>query len=115
MSFISRFYFYEKTLSGLFDAEPHEYRLKTEEYPTPENIQDVIFQAIEIELMESEFFLELIVENDGKYVNSDECIVYPEVYRTSEPSSFVRWGNKKPHIFSVDRGKSKLSFHTEKV
>lgn len=49
MSFLTRAYFYEKTLNGSFDSQPHEYRMETDEFPTAEKLHDLIFQAIEIE------------------------------------------------------------------
>lgn len=96
MSFLTRAYFYEKTLNGSFDSQPHEYRMETDEFPTAEKLHDLIFQAIEIEGMESEFLLETLVEENDEYYSSDECVVTPEIVRTSEPSKFIMWENRIP-------------------
>lgn len=76
-----------------------------------DKLQDLIFQAIEIEGMESDFLLETLVEENDEYYSSDECVVTPEIVRTSEPSRFIMWENRPPHIFSVDRKRSKLHFN----
>ena len=67
MSFLTRANFYEKTLNGSFDSQPHEYRMETDEFPTAEKLHDLIFQAIEIEGMESDFLLETLVEENNEY------------------------------------------------
>lgn len=115
MSFLTRAYFYEKTLNGSFDSQPHEYRMETDEFPTAEKLHDLIFQAIEIEGMESDFLLETLVEENNEYYSSDECVVTSEIVRTSEPSKFIMWGNRLPHIFTVDKQRSKLVFNATVV
>lgn len=107
--------FYEKTLNSSFDSQPHEYRMETDEFPTAEKLHDLIFQAIEIEGMESDFLLETLVEENNEYYSSDECVVTPEIVRTSEPSKFIMWGNRLPHIFTVDKQRSKLVFNATVV
>lgn len=72
-------------------------------------------QAIEIEGMESDFLLETLVEENNEYYSSDECVVTPEIVRTSEPSKFIMWGNRLPHIFTVDKQRSKLVFNATVV
>ena len=47
--------------------------------------------------------------------SSDECVVTPEIVRTSEPSKFIMWGNRLPHIFTVDKQRSKLVFNATVV
>ena len=55
------------------------------------------------------------MEENNEYYSSDECVVTPEIVRTSEPSKFIMWGNRLPHIFTVDKQRSKLVFNATVV
>lgn len=108
--FKTMFLITEKNCVGQFNGEPYEYLLETEKYPTGKQIQDLLFQAVEIEGISSECLVQMTVECDGEYFSGDECVMTCEVVRTEEPSKYVQWGDKEPHIFSVDREKSSLRF-----
>lgn len=109
--FRTKFLICEETVTGQFDSEPYEYVLETENYPTGKQIRDLVYQAIEIEGISSDCHLQMTVELDGEYFSGDECIVeLVNIVRTEEPSKFIKWGDKVPHIFSVDRDKSFIKF-----
>lgn len=101
----------EETATGQFDSEPYEYVLETLKYPTGQQIRDLVYQAIEIEGISSDCHLQMTVELDGEYYSGDECIVeLTNIVWTEEPSKFIKWGDKVPHIFSVDRDRSVIKF-----
>lgn len=101
----------EQTVAGELNSEPYEYVLETEEYPTGKQIRDLVYQAIEIEGISSDCYLQMTVEHNGEYFSGDECVIeLVKIVRTEEPSRFIVWGDKVPHIFSVDRDKSFIKF-----
>ena len=109
--FKTQFLITEQTMTGSFDSEPYEYALETEEYPTGQQIRDLVYQAIEIEGIASDCHIQMTVERDGEYFSGDECVVeLVKIVRTEEPSKFVKWGDKVPHIFTVDKEQSFIKF-----
>lgn len=71
---------------------------------------NVLFSDVELEGDDVQ-----LVEENNEYYSSDECVVTPEIVRTSEPSKFIMWGNRLPHIFTVDKQRSKLVFNATVV
>ena len=104
------FNFYEKDLSGGFDTEPSTYVARGKNKQDILDNMGVLWQAIEIECFgNSEVFVTVDFEENGAYLDRDEFVMRTNVVRTTEPSGFVVWGNKKPHIFKIDKNKSSIS------
>lgn len=96
-------------------SDPMLYKMETKAYPDSNDIVNMLFQAIEIEGLdnssfECDYVISRIFGDDYEFVNHEECKVTPHIIRTSEPSKYVQWGNKKPHIFAIDRKQSHLEF-----
>lgn len=98
-------------------AEPYVYTMQTEKYPRPEQIQELIFQAIEVEGLDNTGFSvqTRITKEDhatgmDEYVDGDEGFCTPHIVRTKEPSRYVQWGDNTPHIYTIDRVRSLLEF-----
>lgn len=109
--FRTEFLITEQTVTGKFDSEPYEYVLETEEYPTGQQIRDLVYQAIEIEGISSYCHIQMTVELNGEYFSGDECVVeLVKIVRTTEPSKFIKWEDKVPHIFAVDKENSFIKF-----
>ena len=74
--------------------------------------EDIIWQAIELEGFGEEAVLletELKDEN-GECIDRDECfVIIDTIHHTDEPSKYIIWGNKKPHVFTVDRVNTRFS------
>jgi len=101
--------FYEKNLAGEFDTEPSIYIAGGNSKEDILDGQEYLWQAIEIEGYDNAEVLVFVeFEEDGVYLDRDEFVMTAEVVRTSEPSNYVVWGNKKPHIFKIDREHSKI-------
>lgn len=109
--FKTEFLITEQAVTGEFNSEPYEYVLETENYPTGKQIRDIVYQAIEIEGIASDCHIQMTVEQNGEFFSSDECIVeLVNIVRTEEPSNFIKWGDKIPHIFTVDKENSFIKF-----
>lgn len=105
--------FYEKICDGDFNEHPSTYMVNgiTKELVLDE-IKDVLWQAIEIEGFDnSEVLVTVDFEKDGEYLDRDEFVMTAEIIRTSEPSNYVVWANKVPHIFKINREQSKISIN----
>lgn len=75
------------------------------------SVNEMIFQAIEIEGFDkAKLSFEYIISKNGEYVSGDEGELQVYAERTKEPSKYVKWGNKEPHIFSLDRNNTELIF-----
>lgn len=94
------------------NSDPYIYVKKSKTRLEASNVTDLIFQAIEIEgLDRSKFTVEYTVTKNGEYVDSEPpTLVYTNIVRTKEPSKYIMWNDKKPHIFSIDREHSELIF-----
>lgn len=109
--YVARFFFCEEDAAGGFDTEPVEYRKSAESEESLKDYEDLVFQAIEIEGYDrSEVLVTATFTKDGEYLDSENFILRVNAVRTEEPSRFVEWGDKKPHIFTVDRKRSRLEF-----
>lgn len=100
--------FFEKTCAGTFETEPSIY---IAENKTKDEIliQEILWQAIEIEGFDnSEVYVTVDYEEDGEYLDRDEFIMKAKVVRTDKPSRYIVWGDKKPHIFEVDKSRSEI-------
>lgn len=105
------FEFYEKTCAGTFDNEPSVYVVEGETKEEILDNKDVLWQAIEIEGFDnSEVLVMVDFEEDGEYLDRDDFIMTAKITRTDKPSGYVVWGDKKPHIFKIDREKSEIHF-----
>lgn len=103
----------ELTITENKYSDPIVYKMLTKQYPYFENIKNLIYQAIEIEgLDNSSFICEYVISRiDGKdceFINHEEFEAIPVIVRTKEPSKFIKWESKAPHIFAIDRLASKL-------
>lgn len=95
---------------NLFTGEPHSYAMTTTTYPTAENINDLLFMAMEVDCLSGETLVEMQTEKDGEYVRGDSCVVSFSPVLTDIPSKYIDFdfGDKKPHIFEIDREKSRI-------
>lgn len=99
------FMFYEKTSAGTFDySEPCVYEVEGETMEDIFNNDDVYWKAIEIEGFDNS---EVLVMVDFEW---DKFIMTSKIVRTDEPSDYIEWGDKKLHIFKIDREKSEIHF-----
>lgn len=107
--FTTNFSFYEKCENGDFSQNSHDYRLETDSFPEPQEINDLLFEAAEIDCYNGEVLLDYTVELDGEYYDSDSCVFIFSIVRTNIPSSYFIWGSKTPTVFEVDRSKSRIT------
>ena len=99
--------------SSLFTGDPHTYQINSTEMPPAEALQDLLYMAMEIDGLNGECLVESTVEKDGEYVQGDAWIVRFVPVLTDKPSTYVNWGDKKPHIFQLDREKSRVDLVEE--
>lgn len=97
---------------NLFTGEPHSYAMTTKTYPTAENINDLLFMAMEVDCLSGETLVEMQTEKDGEYVSGDSCVVSFSPVLTDIPSKYIDFGDKKPHIFQIDKEKSSIQLES---
>ena len=73
-----------------------------------DSLNDIIWQAIEIDGLTGYVYVIYEIEKDGEYVDGEEFEIFIEnvVRNFGIPSKYIIWGNKIPHIFEVNRDKS---------
>lgn len=109
-TYMSEIDIYEQNENGDFDGEPYVYTLTSNSKSRVKMCMDVLFEAVEIEGLDNrDILVNITVFKNGRYVESDEAIFQTQITRTDEPSKFIVWGHKKPHIFSIDKNKSKIT------
>lgn len=103
--------FVQENIEDVFADAPITYELQdTTLEKAKADLESVLWQAVEIEGFDgSTVSVEVVYEQDGEYLDKDEFFISPVVVYTNEPSEFIVWGDKKPHIFKIDRAQSKLS------
>lgn len=112
-NYITTFYFYEPSLDGSYNTEPHEYIVMGDEKATNEQFKDIIFQCCEIErIYKGKMFVEIQITKNGEYVDSDELEFKVNIELTKSLSEFIRWEKcpNLPPIYSVDKEKSRINF-----
>lgn len=107
--FTTYYDFYEKYDDGKFHGDPHQYKIETEDYPSPERFQELLFQAAEIDCLNGEVLCERRTELNGEYYDSDTFVLLFSIVTTDVPSEYFIWKNHKPHVFKVDRERSSIS------
>lgn len=109
-AYMSEIDIYEQNENGDFDGEPYVYTLTSNSKSRVKMCMDVLFEAVEIEGLDNrDILVNITVFKNGRYVESDEAIFQTQIKRTDEPSKFIAWGHKKPHIFSIDKNRSKIT------
>ena len=107
------FFIYERNLNGDYvNIEPYCYVLETEKHPEGTSIDDIIFQACEIErIPDGIILIDLTIEKDGEWINHDEAEFEIKIVRTKERSNYINWEKcpKLPPIYKVDKEKSTLN------
>lgn len=99
----------QEDLNGNFNnVEGHEYKSECNSLENAKaSIKDIIWQSVELDGLSGNCLVEVTHEHQGEYADGDEFTIRVEkVVHTDEPSKFVNWEGKKPHIFTVDREKS---------
>ena len=94
----------EQNLLNGFTPNGYEYQTicDTLEH-SKQSIKDVIWECIEIDGIVGDNLIEVIYENN----ETEEFIIHVDkIIFTNKPSKFIKWGNKIPHLFTVDRNKS---------
>lgn len=108
----TNFFIYERNLNGDYDKIiPYHYVLETSEYPIGDNINDIIFEACEIErIPDGTIMIDVTTEKDGEWFNHDEAEFEIIIVRTNELSDFIMWDKcpNLPPIYKVDKEKSKI-------
>ena len=103
---------YETLLNGEFgDTEPHEYLLESDHHITDKEIEDIIFQACEIERFSNgELCIELNVEKDDEFYNHEQIFIKVNLVHTDELSEYIVWDKcpTLPPIYKIDREKSTI-------
>ena len=110
-NFKTLFLITEPNIEGKYDSEAYEYILMTDHKPNAIDIQDIIYQACEIERIGSELLLvEMIIEKDGEYHDWDQFEVKIHIELTNELSQYINWNKCKslPPIYAVDKIKSSI-------
>lgn len=76
-----------------------------------ESINNIIWQAIELDGLTGYVDVVYEIEENGEYVEGEEFEIFIDrvVTKFGVPSKYIKWGNKTPHLFEVDREKS--SYH----
>ena len=93
-----------KDVVGGFNGQPVEYEVFASTLDELVNYREVLWKAIEIEgLDNTEVLVSVIYEHNGEYHGGDEFVMTTHIRRTKTPSRYIWWGDKKPHIFSIDR------------
>lgn len=116
--YVTNFNIIQEDCNGNFNTlDGHEY---ITECDTLENakasIKDVIWQSIELDGLTGNVMIEVSHEHQGEYVDGDTFTIrVDKVVHTDEPSKFVNWGAKKPHIFTVDRKQSVVIYEDTNV
>lgn len=92
----------------IYTGEGCEYRTECDTLENAKlSIKDVIWQSIELDGLTGYVNVSVSIENNGEYVDGEEFeILVEKVVFTEQPSRYVKWGNKVPHIFTVDRNNS---------
>ena len=107
------FFIYERNLDGDYvNIEPYCYVLETEKHPEGTSINDIIFQACEIErIPDGTILIDATIEKDGEWINHDEAEFEIKIVRTKERSNYINWEKcpNLPPIYKVDKEKSKLN------
>lgn len=107
------FFIYEKDLDGDYvNIKPYCYVLETEKHPEGTSIDNIIFQACEIEsISDGIILIDITIEKDGEWVNHDEAEFKIKIVRKNELSDYIDWKKcpKAPPIYKVDKEKSKLN------
>lgn len=96
-------------LDGKFIQDGCEYQTTCKDLETSKKlVKGVIWQCIELDGLSGRCLVEVFYDDSEKeYLDHDEFVIrIDKVVFTDEPSKFVKWGDKKPHIFTVDREKS---------
>ncbi len=99
----------EQDLNGKFKTDGYEYQSVCDTLEnSKKSINDIIFECLELDGISGVCFVEVVYDDDKNgYIDSDEFTIrIMKVARTDEPSKFVKWGNKKPHIFAIDKNKT---------
>lgn len=98
---------YSESAAGGYAAQPHIYRKTAGSLEEAKNSIDLIWQAIEIEQLDNQkLYAETVIEKDNEYVDSEAFYIKSHITRTNIPSALIIWGERKPHIFSIDRNRS---------
>lgn len=107
------FFIYERNLDGDYvNIEPYCYVLETEKHLEGTSIDDIIFQACEIErIPDGIILIDATIEKDGEWVNHDEAEFEIKIVRTKERSNYINWEKcpNLPPIYKVDKEKSKIN------
>lgn len=110
--------YHEANDDGTFGGynDPHIYGINTENEPTAEELDGVLWQMVEIECIDDGqlILVEQLTEENGQYHDYDQAVIKVNVKRTNEPSSLIIWGEKTPHIFKIDRSKSSYDIESQK-
>lgn len=116
--YVTTCYYYEQNVNGDFGyLDPHAYQIESNKEPTAEELDDLLWQMVEIERIEDGqlLLIEQKIEKDGEYFDYNEAVVRVTVVRTKEPSDFIIWKNKIPNIFKVDRRLSKYDIESQQM
>lgn len=96
-------------LDGKFLQDGCEYQITCKDLETSKKLlKDVIWQSIELDQLIGRCLVEVFYDdNEKEYLDHEEFVIRIEkIVFTNEPSRFIKWGDKKPHIFTVDKNKS---------
>lgn len=101
---------YEEHDNGVFAGQPHTYVQAAHSVEEAKDIEDVLWQAIEVECLDNmDILVEMTLYNkDGEYIDRDEAVYRTTITRTKQPSAFIVWRNKMPNIFRIDKENSRL-------
>lgn len=104
-------FFTEETVDKTFPEDQcQQYTLETKEPPVSKDIEDFIYQVIEMENITGTFIVELVIDEENHFYGRDKYLIEPSIVFTDQPSDFIQWGDSEPDRFKIDREQSEIRF-----
>lgn len=96
-------------------SDSHDYVKISDTLADAVLISDMIKQSIEIDQLDNiPFAVDIyMLHKSRELIYVGTCTIWaPMITRTDVPSKYIVWGDKKPHIFSIDWDNSKINYKT---
>lgn len=107
--------FYEEKIGGGFESgDPSCYKIEGDSFEDVCSFGEVLWQAVEIDGYDNrKVLVKMKIEKDGEAIRNEIFYIETNIVRTEIPSKFVIWGDKKPHIFGINRSESRIKIVVE--
>lgn len=92
----------------IYTGNSHQYKTTCKKQENiEESIKNIIWESIEIDGLIGYIHVGACIDKNGKYIDTKSYEIDIEtIVLTNEPSKYIKWGEKEPYIFTVDREKS---------